>query len=136
MAQSEYGVKISNYQASSIWDKTIGVRSNYNTTPAMLTNSLFLDFLQNNGLRVNKQGFTTDVICLQFDSGSDSYKMALDRMKKTALSGSALKRGVINYKLKKSNVRSTPSPSVSGLLKSIKICLTVSLQMNCGSCIT
>lgn len=82
MAQSEYGVKISNYQASSIWDKTIGVRSNYNTTPAMLTNSLFLDFLQNNGLRVNKQGFTTDVICLQFDSGSDSYKMALDRINK------------------------------------------------------
>ena len=82
MAQSKYGIKISNYQASSIWDKTLGVRTNYNTTPAMLTNSLFLDFLKENGLKVNRQGFTRDVICLQFDSGSDSYKMALDRINK------------------------------------------------------
>ena len=80
--QSKYGVKISNYQASSVWDKALGVRTNYNTTPAMLTNSLFLDFLMENGLKVNKQGFTRDVICLQFDSGSDSYKMALDRINK------------------------------------------------------
>ena len=78
--QSKYGVKISNYQASSVWDKALGVRTNYNTTPAMLTNSLFLDFLMENGLKVNKQGFSRDVICLQFDSGSDSYKMALDRI--------------------------------------------------------
>ena len=82
MAQSKYGVKISNYQASSVWDKTLGVRNNYNTTPAMLTNSLFLDFMKENGLHVNKQGFTRDVICLQFDSGSDSYKMALERINK------------------------------------------------------
>jgi len=82
MGQSEYGVKISNYQASSVWDKTLGVRTNYNTTQAMLTNSLFLDFLRENGLRITKQGFTRDVICLQFDSGSDSYKMALDRINK------------------------------------------------------
>lgn len=82
MGQSKYGVKISNFQASSVWDKSLGVRNNYNTTPAMLTNSLFLDFLMDNGLRVNKQGFTRDVICLQFDSGSDSYKMALDRINK------------------------------------------------------
>ena len=82
MGQSEYGVKISNYQASSVWDKALGVRTNYNTTPAMLTNSLFLDFLRENGLRITKQGFTRDVICLQFDSGSDSYKMALERINK------------------------------------------------------
>lgn len=82
MGQSKYGVKISNFQASSVWDKALGVRNNYNTTPAMLTNSLFLDFLKDNGLKINKQGFTRDVICLQFDSGSDSYKMALDRINK------------------------------------------------------
>ncbi len=80
--QSKFGVKINNFQASSVWDRNLGVRSNYNTTHAMLTNSLFLDYLKNNGLRINKQGFTTDVICMQFDSGSDSYKMALDRISK------------------------------------------------------
>jgi len=83
--QSKYGIKISNYQASSVWDKSLGVRNNYNTTPAMLTNSLFLDFIKENGLKVNKHGFTRDVICLQFDSGSDSYKMALDRIYKSVI---------------------------------------------------
>jgi len=78
--RSKYGVKILNYQASSVWDKSLGVRTNYNTTPAMLTNSLFLDFMLEHGLKVNSQGFSRDVICLQFDSGSDSYKMALDRI--------------------------------------------------------
>ena len=79
---SEYGVKISNYQAGSIWDVNIGVRERYDTTPAMLTNSLFLDFLQNNGLKVSKNGFTRDVICVQFDYGSDSYEMALSKIDK------------------------------------------------------
>ena len=83
--QSKYGIKILNYQASSVWDRDLGVRTNYNTTPAMLTNSLFLDYISANGLRVSKQGFTRDVICLQFDSGSDSYKMALDRIYKAAV---------------------------------------------------
>ena len=79
---SQYGIKINNYQAGSIFDVNIGVRDNYDTTPAMLTNSLFLDFLQNNGLKVSKNGFTRDVICVQFDYGSDSYEVALNKINK------------------------------------------------------
>lgn len=90
--QSQYGVKISNYQASSIYDYDLGVRNNYNTTPAMLTNSLFLDFLKENGLKITSNGFTRDVICLQFDSGSDTYQSALRRI------NTAVERNRINRK--------------------------------------
>lgn len=90
--QSQYGVKISNYQASSIYDYDLGVRNNYNTTPAMLTNSLFLDFLKENGLKITNNGFTRDVICLQFDSGSDTYQSALRRI------NTAVERNRINRK--------------------------------------
>lgn len=79
---SQYGVKINNYQAGSVYDVNLGVRDRYHTTPAMLTNSLFLDFLQNNGLKVSKNGFSRDVICLQFDYGSDSYEQALAKINK------------------------------------------------------
>ena len=39
----------------------------------MLTNSLFLDFLLKNGLKVWKEESTRDVICLEFGYGSRSY---------------------------------------------------------------
>lgn len=79
---SEYGVKINNFQAGSIYDVNLGVREQYHATPAMLTNSLFLDFLENNGLKVSKNGFSRDVICIQFDYGSDSYEQALAKINK------------------------------------------------------
>lgn len=79
---SEFGVKINNYQAGAIYDTNLGLREKYHTTPAMLTNSLFLDFLKENGLKVNKGGFSKDVICVQFDYGSDSYGKAIDKIKK------------------------------------------------------
>jgi hypothetical protein len=94
---SEYGVKIANFQAGSIWDTNLGVREKYHTTPAMLTNSLFLDYLQNNGLRVSKNGFTRDVICIQFDYGSDSYEQALTKLNK------AVKKNRIERKRVKSH---------------------------------
>ena len=42
---SQYGLKILNYMAGSIWGVSQGTRYSYDTTPAMLTNSLFLDYL-------------------------------------------------------------------------------------------
>lgn len=79
---SEYGVKINNYAAGSIEEVNQGVRDFYDTTPAMLTNSLFLDFLRDNGLRVTKGDFTRDVICIDFNYGSASYEQALVKFKK------------------------------------------------------
>ena len=42
----EYGFRIKNYQAGSIYEYMTGVREIYDSKDAMLTNSLFLDFLQ------------------------------------------------------------------------------------------
>ena len=64
---SEYGIRITNIQAGSIFEYNCGVREQLDTTPAMLVNSLFKDFLVENGLKVNKRGATRDIICLKFD---------------------------------------------------------------------
>ena len=69
---SEYGIRITNIQAGSVYEYNQGVRDNLDTTPAMLVNSLFKDFLVENGLKVNKRGATRDIICLKFDYGSRS----------------------------------------------------------------
>ena len=48
----------------------------------MLTNSLFLDFLKENGLNVWKEDSTRDVICVQFDYGTHTYKEEMSAMEK------------------------------------------------------
>lgn len=85
--QSKYGVKITNIQAGSIFEYNCGVRDNLDTTPAMLVNSLFKDFLVENGLKINKRGATKDIICLDFKYGSRSaeeesefYKKLIDKI--------------------------------------------------------
>lgn len=47
----------------------------------MLTNSLFLDFLLENGLNVWKEESTRDVICLEFGFGSPSYDSEIKKYK-------------------------------------------------------
>lgn len=75
---SEYGIKILNFSVGSIWGVSQGTRYAYDTTPAMLTNSLFLDFLKENGLKIYKGVSTRDVICIDFNYGSRSFQ---DEMK-------------------------------------------------------
>ena len=41
----KYGLKIKNYIAGSIYEYDLGVREHYDSTKAMLTNSLLLDYL-------------------------------------------------------------------------------------------
>ena len=79
---SEYGVKIKNYEAGSIYGVELGVRSAYDCKDAMLTNSLFLDFLKENGLNVHKSGSTRDVICINFNYGTRSFDDELKNIKK------------------------------------------------------
>lgn len=50
----------------------------------MFTNSLFCDFLVNNGLRVQKNDSTRDIICLEFNYGSRSYNAELTHLHKVA----------------------------------------------------
>ena len=70
----EYGYKIKNYQAGSIYGVELGIRNKYDETDAMLTNSLFLDFLKENDLDIYKDESTRDVICIEFDYGVHSYE--------------------------------------------------------------
>lgn len=81
---SEYGVKIKNIRAGSLYEYNLGVRDKYDYVDALLTNSLFLDFLMANGLKV-KNNSTKDIIDLDFNYSSKSYeeeKKKLERIKK------------------------------------------------------
>lgn len=79
---SEYGVKIKNYEAGSIYGIELGVRIAYDCKDAMLTNSLFLDFLKENGLNIHKSGSTRDIICINFDYGTRSFDEEVANIKK------------------------------------------------------
>lgn len=52
----------------------------------MFVNSLFKDFLLDNGLKVWNEESTRDIICLEFNYGSRSYRQELDHLYKIALS--------------------------------------------------
>lgn len=78
-----YGIKIRNYQAAVLYEYKLGIREQASFVEAMLTNSLFLDYLKENGLKVDKKGFTRDVICLQFDFGTANFKTHAKRLKKS-----------------------------------------------------
>ena len=93
---SEYGIKIYNYSAGSIFEVSQGVRLKYDRTPAMLTNSLFKDFIMENGLKLWKDESTRDIICIDYKYGSTSYEEALRRAYKLA------KQNRIERKLAKS----------------------------------
>ena len=67
---SEYGLRIKNFEAGSIYEVMTGVRDRYDTTDAMFTNSLFSDFIKENGLNIHKGESTRDIICVEFNYGS------------------------------------------------------------------
>ena len=69
----KYGYKIKNFQAGSLYEYNLGLRDNYDYTDAMLTNSLFSDFMVKNGLNIWKEESTRDIICIDFKYGSRSY---------------------------------------------------------------
>ena len=74
-----------------LYDVNLGIRDYFTYTDAMLNNSLFSFYLQNNGLNVyrgkkdeekSKNESTRDVVCLDFDFGSRSYDEELKRLNK------------------------------------------------------
>lgn len=92
---SEFGYKINNYEAGSIYGVMLGMRDKYDYTEAMLTNSLFTDFLLANGLSVKKDT-TRDVICLDFNYGTRGAEEELKHLVKRA------KEARLQYKIAKS----------------------------------
>lgn len=70
----QYGWRIRNYKAATIYGKNIGIRSKYDYTEAMLHHSLFTRWLSNNGMQVDKNDESTkDIICIDFQFGLRSY---------------------------------------------------------------
>ena len=71
---SEYGIKIKNFEAGSLYGYNLGIRDRLDSTDAMFTNSLFSDFLKENGLNIWKGESTRDIICIEFNYGTRSYE--------------------------------------------------------------
>ena len=70
----EYGIKIKNIEASTLYEYNNGVREKYEYKNAMFTNSLLHYFLLQNGLKIKNESYTKDIICLEFNYGSRSYQ--------------------------------------------------------------
>lgn len=81
---SEFGFKIKNYEAAVLYEYKYGFRGYLESTDAMLTNSLFLDFLLENGLETWKDEATRDIICLQFNYGTKSYEEMIGNLSNKA----------------------------------------------------
>ena len=79
---SEYGIKIKNFEAGSLYGYNLGIRDRLDSTDAMLTNSLFSDFLKENGLNIWKGESTRDVICIEFNYGTRSYEEEIQNFEK------------------------------------------------------
>ena len=84
--KNQFGLKIYNYEASSIYAYNLGIRKDYNKTEAILANSLFSDFLKKNKLKTYthdmykntwnkniKGNWTRDIICIKFESGVKNF---------------------------------------------------------------
>ena len=92
----KYGVRIKNIEASTLLEYNNGVRDHYEYKDAMFTNSLFSDFLKENGLKIWKEKSTRDIICLEFNFGTRSFEDEIEHLKKIG------RRSRIEYKLAKS----------------------------------
>lgn len=79
---SKYGLKIKNIEAGSLYSYNLGARNNFDYTDAMFTNSLFSDFIIQNGLNVWKGESTRDIICIEFNYGSRSQEEEIKHLNK------------------------------------------------------
>lgn len=70
---TDTSIRIKNIEAGSLYEHNLGVRESFRYTNAVLTNSLFLDFLLNNGLKIWKGTMSRDVIGIDFECGSRSF---------------------------------------------------------------
>lgn len=78
----KYGLKIRNIKAGTLYEMNLGVREYFSYTRAMFTNNLLQDFLVDNGLKVVKDDYTRDIICIDFDFGTRSYEESRKHIEK------------------------------------------------------
>lgn len=77
---SEFGLKIKNIKAGTLFGYNQGIRDRYDYTDAMFSNSLFSDYIRANGMNVWKDESTRDIVCLDFDFGSRTYEEEMDHL--------------------------------------------------------
>lgn len=70
----DYGCRITIFQAASIYEYNLGFRDYMDYKDAMLTNSLFKEYLDSIGMKVSGGNSTRDIICLDFGYGSKSFE--------------------------------------------------------------
>lgn len=98
---SEFGIKIKNISAGTLYDVNLGTRDYFSYTEAMLNNSLFSAFLIKNGLNVYKGESTRDIICLDFDFGTRSYEDEHKRIEQLYKNSEGELRERLKYTLEK-----------------------------------
>lgn len=81
---SEFGLKIKNIEAATLYEYNRGLRDHYEYKDAMFSNSLFKDYLDENGLKAWKEESTRDLICLEFNFGTRSFEREIQHIKKIA----------------------------------------------------
>ncbi len=87
----EYGYKIKNIEAATLLEYQWGTRTHYEYKDALFVNSLFNDYLTENGLETNGES-TRDLICLEFNYGTRSYEQEIEHLYKiSAANNRALK---------------------------------------------
>lgn len=79
---SEFGLKIKNIKAGTLFGNNQGVRERFDFTDAMFSNSLFSDWIKEHGLNIWNDTSTRDIICLDFDFGSRSYEEEITHLRK------------------------------------------------------
>lgn len=78
----KYGVGIKNIEASTLYEYNKGLRTRYESKEAIMPNSLFLDFLLENKLKLHKEETTREIICLEFNYGTRSFEEEIDHLNK------------------------------------------------------
>ena len=79
----DYGIKINNFASGALYGYNLGIRDFLETKKGILPNSLFLDFLLENGLNVYKETSTRDIICIEFTFGTRSYEEEINKLEKS-----------------------------------------------------
>lgn len=80
MANTKHGVRIKIYEAKSIYEYNLGITNEYSTKKSSIKNSLLLDFLKDNGLKIDGSS-TNDLICINFEQNSRSYEQEIENWK-------------------------------------------------------
>ena len=98
---SEYGLKIKNIEAATLYEYNKGLRDHYEYKDAMFVNSLFKDFMRANKLKVWKEESTRDLICLEFNFGTRSFDDEIKHIRKIAKNARIEYKKALSSKSKK-----------------------------------